>query len=103
MKKIIVTVLLSVFLTVTAHAESPYIWIQEGDNTYCYVEGGYDEDHMLTGWHQIGDEIYWFEDSDFSDERPIGRMAKNEWIDINDASYHFDEYGHLDEWKVGLE
>ena len=84
-------------------ADSPYEWIQEGDNVYCYVGGEYDEDHLLTGWHQIGGETYYFETTDFSDERPIGRMAQNEWLDLNDARYHFDAYGRLDEWVVGLE
>ena len=103
MKKALLTMILCMMTTMSVRAESPYEWIQEGDNTYCYIKGGYDEDHMLVGWHQINGELYWFEDSDFSDDRPIGRMAKNEWIDLNDASYHFDAYGHLDEWKVGLE
>lgn len=103
MKKLLVIALLSMVLTKPVMAESPYEWVQEGDNTYCYVSGKYDEDHLLTGWHQIDGEIYWFEDSDFSDERPLGRMAKDEWIWINDAEWHFDEYGHLDEWRIGLE
>ena len=81
--------------------QDPYIWVQEGDETYCYIDNGrWSEADMLTGWHQIGGELYWFEDSDFSDERPIGSMAKDEWIWINDAEWHFDEYGHLDEWRV---
>ena len=84
-------------------SEQVFVWIQEGDNVFCYIDGEYDESHMLTGWHQIGNEIYWFEDSDFSDDHPIGSMAKNEWRWINDAEWHFDEYGHLDEWRIGLE
>lgn len=103
MKRLIVIALLTICISRPVMAESPYEWIQEGDNTYCYVKGEYDEDHMLIGWHQIGGELYWFEDSDFSEDRPIGRMAKNEWIDLNDCSYHFDAYGHLDEWRQGLE
>ena len=107
MKKKLITLLLAAALSVTAtvpvRAESPYIWVQEGDNTYCYIRGEYDEDHLLTGWHQIDGEIYWFEDSDFSDEHPIGSMARNEWRWINDAEWHFDECGHLDEWRIGLE
>ena len=109
MKKLIISLLMAAVLaTIPAQAaetceEDPYIWIQEGDETYCYISGSYDEAHMLTGWHQIEGELYWFEDSDFSDDRPIGSMAKNEWVDLNDMSCHFDLSGRLDEWRVGLE
>ena len=102
-KRLLVIALLTLALARPVLADSPYEWVQEGDNVYCYVGGEYDEDHLLTGWHQIGGELYYFETTDFSDERPIGRMAQNEWLDLNDARYHFDAYGHLDEWVVGLE
>lgn len=106
MKRVLIAMLITAVMVTPVRASEieeadplPYTWVEEGDEKYCYVDGGWDEYHMLTGWHQIDGELFWFEDTDFSDERPIGAMARNEWVDMSDMSYHFDAYGRLDEWR----
>ena len=101
MKKIITILALVTILAILVvpaqasetQTEDPYIWEQEGDNTFCYIDNDrWSELDMLTGWHEIGGEMYFFHDD--------GRMAKNEWVEANDARFYFDAYGHLEKWEV---
>ena len=51
-----------------------YVWIQEGDGRFCYInDGGWSEAQMLTGWHTIDGETYYFYLQEMEDAR-YGQM-----------------------------
>lgn len=82
--------------------EQIYVWVQEGDARFCYVNnGGWSEADMLTGWHTIDGETYYFWPQEMEDAR-YGQMATGEvWIGA--WTFYFDSDGRLYDWQEGLD
>lgn len=82
--------------------EQVFVWVQEGDARFCYVNnGGWSEADMLVGWHTIDGETYYFYPQEMVDAR-YGQMATGEvWIGAWTAI--FDSEGHLIDLYQGLE
>lgn len=82
--------------------EQIYVWVQEGDARFCYLNnGGWSTEDMLTGWHTIDGETYYFWPEEMIDAR-YGQMATGEvWIGA--WTFYFDEQGHLYDWQEGLD
>ena len=54
--------------------QQTHVWIQEGDARFCYWNtGGWDTEDMLTGFHTIGDYVYYFSEQE-TDEWRYGHM-----------------------------
>jgi len=79
-----------------------YVWIQEGDAVFCYQNtGGWQTEDMLTGFHTIGDYVYYFSEAETSEWR-YGQMVTGT-VEIYGGTYTFDGNGHMIECYGGLE
>ena len=79
-----------------------YVWIQEGDAVFCYQNtGGRQTEDMLTGFHTIGDYVYYFAEKE-SDEWRYGQMVTGT-IEVYGGTYTFDSEGHMTSIYGGLE
>ena len=79
-----------------------YVWIQEGDAVFCYWNnGGWSTEGMLTGFHTIGDYVYYFSEEETSDWR-YGQMVTGT-VEIYGGVYTFDSEGHMISCYGGLE
>ena len=111
MKRMIAILLTCVVLTVPVYGgedyadgdtEQVFVWVQEGDSRFCYINnGGWSEAEMLTGWHTIDGETYYFYTQEMIDAR-YGEMAVGE-VAIGAYTAYFDAEGHLYDLKEGLE
>lgn len=112
MKKKLITLLLAAVLSaVPAYAaedyadgdkEQIYVWVREGDATFCYMNnGGWSTEDMLTGWHTIDGETYYFWQQEMVDAR-YGQMATGE-VAIGAWTFYFDEQGRLYDLYQGPE
>ena len=111
MKRILMIVLACLILTMPVmgaedyhdgDSEQVYVWVREGDATFCYINnGGWSEADMLTGWHTIDGETYYFYEMEMEDTR-YGQMCTEElWY--GDWTFFFDSEGHLTDWYQGPE
>ena len=79
-----------------------YVWIQEGDARFCYWNtGGWSKEDMLTGFHTIDDEVYYFSESETNEWR-YGQMVTGT-IRVCGGVYTFDGAGHMTSIYGGLE
>jgi len=79
-----------------------YVWIQEGDAVFCYQNtGGWSTEDMLTGFHTINGEVYYFSEAE-TDEWRYGQMVTGT-IEIYGGVYTFDSAGHMTSIYGGLE
>ena len=79
-----------------------YVWIQEGDAVFCYQNtGGWQTEDMLTGFHTIGDYVYYFSESETNEWR-YGQMVTGT-VEIYGGTYTFDGAGHMTSCYGGLE
>ena len=82
--------------------EQVYVWVREGDAVFCYINnGGWSEQDMLTGWHTIDGETYYFWQQEMVDAR-YGQMATGE-VAIGAWTFYFDEQGRLYDFYQGPE
>ena len=82
--------------------EQVYTWVREGDAVFCYINnGGWSEQDMLTGFHTINREVYYFYEQEMDDAR-YGQMATGE-VWIGDFTFIFDNEGHMIECYQGPE
>ena len=74
--------------------EQVFVWVREGDATFCYVNnGGWNEADMLVGWHTIDGNTYYFYEEEMMDAR-YGQMATGEvWLGA--WTFIFNSEGHL--------
>ena len=110
-KKLLMILLMSAMAATPAMAaedyhdgdtEQVYVWIQEGDARFCYINnGGWDEQDMLTGWHTIDGETYYFFEEKMMDAR-YGQMATGE-VWIGNWTFFFDSEGRLYDFYQGPE
>ena len=83
-------------------SEQVYTWVQEGDARFCYINnGGWSEHDMLTGFHTINGEVYYFYEQEMDNAR-YGQMATGE-VWIADFTFEFDSEGHMIRCYQGLE
>lgn len=79
-----------------------YVWIQEGDARFCYQNtGGWSTEDMLTGFHTIGDSVYYFSEAETNEWR-YGQMVTGT-VEIYGGTYTFDSNGHMTNIYGGLE
>ena len=79
-----------------------YVWIQEGDAVFCYQNtGGWQTEDMLTGFHTINGEVYYFSETE-TDEWRYGQMVTGT-IEVYGGVYTFDSAGHMTGIYGGLE
>jgi len=79
-----------------------YVWIQEGDAVFCYQNtGGWSTEDMLTGFHTINGEVYYFSETE-TDEWRYGQMVTGT-VEIYGGVYTFDGAGHMTSICGGLE
>lgn len=110
-KKLLVILIAILFLASPVYAAEDYhdgdtqqthVWIQEGDARFCYWNtGGWSEEDMLTGFHTIGDYVYYFSESETNDWR-YGQMVTGT-VEIYGGVYTFDGSGHMTSICGGLE
>ena len=83
-------------------SEQVYTWVQEGDARFCYINnGGWDTEDMLTGFHTIDGNVYYFSESE-SDDWRYGQMVTGT-VEIYGGTYTFDSAGHMTGIYGGLE
>lgn len=104
MKRKILMILLSCMIAATpvmaaedyhdGDHQQTHVWIQEGDARFCYWNnGGWSTEDMLTGFHTIDGELYYFYEEEMMDAR-YGQMCTGElWY--GDFTFTFDEEGHM--------
>ena len=79
-----------------------YVWIQEGDAVFCYWNnGGWSTEDMLTGFHTIGDYVYYFSEKE-TDNWRYGQMVTGT-IRVCGGVYTFNSEGHMVNCYGGLE
>lgn len=110
-KQLLVILIACLFLGSPVYAAEDYhdgdhqqthVWIQEGDARFCYWNnGGWSEQDMLTGFHTINGEVYYFSESETDDLR-YGQMVTGT-IEIYGGTYTFDGSGHMTNLYGGLE
>ena len=84
------------------NSEQIYVWVQEGDARFCYLNnGGWSEHDMLTGFHTINGEVYYFYEQEM-DNAQYGQMATGE-VWVGDFTFIFDSEGHMIECYQGPE
>ena len=82
--------------------EQVFVWVQEGDARFCYINnGGWSEADMLTGFHTIGDSVYYFSEAETNEWR-YGQMVTGT-VEIYGGTYTFDGNGHMISLYGGLE
>ena len=82
--------------------QQTHVWIQEGDARFCYWNtGGWDTEDMLTGFHTINGEVYYFSETE-TDEWRYGQMVTGT-VEIYGGTYTFDSAGHMTSIYGGLE
>lgn len=111
MKKLIVILIAILFLASPVYAaedysdgdtQQVYTWVREGDAVFCYINnGGWSEQDMLTGFHTINDEVYYFAEEEM-DEFRYGQMVTGEFW-YRDFTFVFDNEGHMIECYQGPE
>lgn len=111
MKRVLIIMLAVILTTMPVMAaedyhdgdsEQIYVWVQEGDARFCYINnGGWSEADMLKGFHTIDGELYYFCEEPIGDFQ-YGQMYTGElWY--GDWTFFFDEEGHLYDWYQGPE
>lgn len=82
--------------------EQVFVWVREGDATFCYVNnGGWSEADMLVGWHTIDGNTYYFYEEEMMDAQ-YGQMATGEvWLGA--WTFIFNSEGHLVDCYYGPE
>ena len=79
-----------------------YVWIQEGDAVFCYQNtGGWQTEDMLTGFHTIDGNVYYFAEKESNDWR-YGQMVTGT-IRVCGGVYTFNSEGHMVDCYGGLE
>ena len=111
MKKLLVILIAILFLGSPVYAGEDYhdgdtqqthVWIQEGDAVFCYQNnGGWSTEDMLTGFHTIGDSVYYFSEKE-TDKWRYGQMVTGT-VEIYGGVYTFDSNGHMTNLYGGLE
>ena len=112
MKRKILMILLSCMIAATpamaaedyhdGDTQQTHVWIQEGDAVFCYWNnGGWSTEDMLTGFHTIGDYVYYFSERE-TDEWRCGQMVTGT-VEIYGGVYTFDGAGHMTSVYGGLE
>lgn len=111
MKKALLTMILCMMTTMSVMAgedysdgdrQQVYVWIQEGDARFCYQNtGGWSTEDMLTGFHTIGDSVYYFSERETSEWR-YGQMVTGT-VEIYGGRYTFDSNGRMTDIYGGLE
>ena len=111
MKKLLVILIAILFLGSPVYAGEDYhdgdtqqthVWIQEGDAVFCYQNnGGWPTEDMLTGFHTIGDNVYYFSESETNEWR-YGQMVTGT-VEIYGGVYTFNSEGHMVSCYGGLE
>ena len=112
MKRKILMILLSCMIAATpamaaedyhdGDTQQTHVWIQEGDARFCYWNtGGWDTEDMLTGFHTINGEVYYFSETE-TDEWRYGQMVTGT-VEVYGGVYTFDSSGHMASIYGGLE
>ena len=112
MKKLLLVILIAcLFLGSPVYAGEDYhdgntqqthVWIQEGDARFCYWNnGGWSTEDMLTGFHTINGEVYYFSETETNDWR-YGQMVTGT-VEVYGGVYTFNSEGHMVDCYGGLE
>ena len=79
-----------------------YVWIREGDAVFCYQNtGGWQTEDMLTGFHTIDGNVYYFSEKETNEWR-YGQMVTGR-VEIYGGVYTFNSEGHMTGIYGGLE
>ena len=112
MKRKILMILLSCMIAATpamaaedyhdGDTQQTHVWIREGDAVFCYWNtGGWSTEDMLTGFHTIGDSVYYFSEKE-TDKWRYGQMVTGT-VEIYGGVYTFDSAGHMTSCYGGME
>ena len=111
MRKALMIMILCMMTTIPVMAGEDYsdgdqqqvhVWIQEGDAVFCYWNsGGWSTEDMLTGFHTIDGNVYYFSEKETSEWR-YGQMVTGE-SEAYGGTYTFDSAGHMTSCYGGLE